>query len=161
ATDLRAVGIGPHLIGVMHHEGAEPEDAPLDGFEQRQIGGGDGHVSGPYTNSRCYTAPMRDDSLPLDGLIVLDLTRVLAGPYCTRLLADLGARVIKVELPGEGDEMRRSPHQLGQGRGDQRTYFTQVHAGQQSVGLDLTSPRGQEVLLDLARRAAVFVENFM
>ena len=104
---------------------------------------------------------MRDDSLPLDGLVILDLTRVLAGPYCTRLLADLGARVIKIERPGEGDEMRRGPHQLEPGRDDQSTYFTRVNAGKQSVALDLASPEGRAVLLDLARRADVFVENFM
>jgi crotonobetainyl-CoA:carnitine CoA-transferase CaiB-like acyl-CoA transferase len=104
---------------------------------------------------------VRDDDLPLDGLTVLDLTRVLAGPYCTRLLADLGARVIKVERPGEGDEMRRSPHQIEPGRDDQSTYFTRVNAGKQSVGLDLSHPRGREVLLELARHADVFVENFM
>ena len=104
---------------------------------------------------------MRADSLPLDGFVVLDLTRVLAGPYCTRLLADLGARVIKVERLGEGDEMRRGPHQLEPGRDDQSTYFTRVNAGKESVGLDLASPRGRDVLLDLARRADVFVENFM
>ena len=104
---------------------------------------------------------MRDDSLPLDGLVILDLTRVLAGPYCTRLLADLGARVIKIERPGEGDEMRRGPHQLETGRDDQSTYFTRVNAGKESVGLDLTSPLAREVLLDLARHADVFVENFM
>ncbi len=108
----------------------------------------------------CYTSPVRDDSLPLHGLIVLDLTRVLAGPYCTRLLADLGARIIKVERPGEGDEMRRSPHQLDPGRDDQSTYFTRVNAGKESVALDLSHPRGREVLLDLARHADVFVENF-
>src|SRR5262245_51762430 len=108
-----------------------------------------------------YTSPVRDDDLPLDGLIVLDLTRVLTGPYCTRLLADMGARVIKVERAGERDEMRRSPHQLEPGRDDQSTYFTRVNAGKESVGLDLTDPRGKDVLLDLARRADVFVENFM
>jgi crotonobetainyl-CoA:carnitine CoA-transferase CaiB-like acyl-CoA transferase len=104
---------------------------------------------------------MHDDSLPLDGLIILDLTRVLAGPYCTRLLADLGARVIKIERAGEGDEMRRGPHQLEAGRDDQSTYFTRVNAGKESVGLDLASPRARQVLLDLARHADVFVENFM
>jgi crotonobetainyl-CoA:carnitine CoA-transferase CaiB-like acyl-CoA transferase len=103
---------------------------------------------------------VRDESLPLDGLVVLDLTRVLAGPYCTRLLCDLGARVIKVERPGEGDEMRRSPHQLDPARDDQSTYFTRVNAGKESVAVDLAHPRGREVLLDLARHADVFVENF-
>ena len=104
---------------------------------------------------------MRDADLPLRGLTILDLTRVLAGPYCTRLLADLGARVIKVERPGEGDEMRRSPIQLEPGREDQSTYFTRVNAGKESVALDLSRPRGREVALDLARHADVFVENFM
>jgi crotonobetainyl-CoA:carnitine CoA-transferase CaiB-like acyl-CoA transferase len=104
---------------------------------------------------------VRDDDLPLQGLLVLDLTRVLAGPYCTRLLSDLGARVVKIERPGEGDEMRRSPHQLEPGRDDQSTYFTRVNAGKESVGLDLSHPRGRLVLLDLARRADVVVENFM
>jgi crotonobetainyl-CoA:carnitine CoA-transferase CaiB-like acyl-CoA transferase len=103
---------------------------------------------------------VRDERLPLDGLVVVDLTRVLAGPYCTRLMADLGARVIKVERPGEGDEMRRSPHQLDAGRDDQSTYFTRVNAGKESIGLDLSNPRGRDVLLDLARHADVFVENF-
>jgi crotonobetainyl-CoA:carnitine CoA-transferase CaiB-like acyl-CoA transferase len=103
---------------------------------------------------------VRQQDLPLDGVTILDLTRVLAGPYCTRLLADLGARVIKVERPGEGDEMRRSPHQLEPGRDDQSTYFTRVNAGKKSVAIDLSHPRGREVLLDLARHADVFIENF-
>ena len=103
---------------------------------------------------------MRDADLPLAGYTVLDLTRVLAGPYCTRLLADLGARVIKIERPGEGDEMRRSPHQIEPGHDDQSTYFTRVNAGKESVAVDLAAPRGREVLFDLARHADVFVENF-
>jgi crotonobetainyl-CoA:carnitine CoA-transferase CaiB-like acyl-CoA transferase len=103
---------------------------------------------------------VRDDSLPLAGVTIVDLTRVLAGPYCTRLLADLGARVIKVERPGEGDEMRRSPHQLDPARTDQSTYFTRVNAAKESVAVDMADPRGREVALDLARHADVVVENF-
>jgi CoA:oxalate CoA-transferase len=97
---------------------------------------------------------------PLDGLVVLDLTRVLAGPYCTRLLSDLGARVIKVERPVEGDEMRRNPHQIEAGRDDQSTYFQRVNAGKESVAVDLSRPEGREVVLGLARHADVFIENF-
>ena len=76
----------------------------------------------------------------LDGLVVLDFTRVLAGPYCTRLLADLGARVIKIERPGEGDEMRRAHLQLEEGRDDQSTYFTRINTGKESLALDLALP---------------------
>jgi crotonobetainyl-CoA:carnitine CoA-transferase CaiB-like acyl-CoA transferase len=101
-----------------------------------------------------------DDAL-LAGLTVLDFSRVLAGPYCTRLLADLGARVIKVERPGEGDDTRRGMLQLETGRTDQSTYFTRVNVGKLSVGLDLGHPRAREVALDLARAADVVVENFV
>jgi CoA:oxalate CoA-transferase len=97
----------------------------------------------------------------LDGLTVLDFTRVLAGPYCTRLLADLGARVLKIERPGEGDDTRRGYIQLEEGRADQATYFVRINAGKESVGLDLSHPRGREVVLDLARKADVAVENFL
>jgi len=87
----------------------------------------------------------------LDGITVLDFTRVLAGPYCTRLLADLGARVIKIERPGEGDDTRRGYTQLEEGRTDQATYFVRVNAGKLGVALDLAHPRGRQVALDLAR----------
>jgi crotonobetainyl-CoA:carnitine CoA-transferase CaiB-like acyl-CoA transferase len=92
---------------------------------------------------------------------VLDFSRVLAGPYCTRLLADLGARVIKVERPGHGDDTRRGYLQLDPERTDQATYFIRVNAGKQSVGVDLAHPDGRDVALDLARRADVLVENFL
>ena len=92
---------------------------------------------------------------------MLDFSRVLAGPYCTRLLADLGARVIKVERPGEGDDTRRGYFQVDPARTDQATYFIRVNAGKESVGLDLARPEGRAVALDLARRADVLVENFL
>src|SRR5207253_534313 len=76
--------------------------------------------SAPYYSA---TRLVKPDDLPLVGVTILDLTRVLAGPYCTRLLCDLGARVIKIERPGEGDEMRRNYLQLEPGRGDQSSYF--------------------------------------
>jgi crotonobetainyl-CoA:carnitine CoA-transferase CaiB-like acyl-CoA transferase len=104
---------------------------------------------------------VQNDSAPLRDLVVLDLTRVLAGPYCTRLLADLGARVIKIERPGTGDEMRRAMLQLEPDREDQSTYYVRCNAGKESVALELGHPVARAVVLDLARRADVAVENFV
>jgi CoA:oxalate CoA-transferase len=104
--------------------------------------------------------PGSDDSL-LAGVTVLDFTRVLAGPYCTRLLSDLGARVIKIERPGEGDDTRRGHVQMEEGRADQATYFIRINAGKSSLALDLSHPKAREVVLDLAREADVVVENFL
>ena len=88
---------------------------------------------------------------PLADLIVLDFTRVLAGPYCTRLLADLGARVVKIERKGGGDDMRKGHLQLDASRDDQSTYFTRINVGKQSVGLDLGRAETREIVCDLAR----------
>ena len=96
----------------------------------------------------------------LSDFTVLDFSRVLAGPYCTRLLADLGADVIKVERPGIGDDTRRGFLQLEPGREDQSTYFVRINAGKRSIAIDLGHPSGREVALDLARAADVVVENF-
>ncbi len=96
----------------------------------------------------------------LAGFTVVDFTRVLAGPYCTRLLADLGARVIKIERPGEGDEVRYVGLQLDPQRTDQSAYFARMNAGKQSIAIDLAHPRAREVVLDLIRQADVVVENF-
>jgi CoA:oxalate CoA-transferase len=96
----------------------------------------------------------------LDGLTVLDFTRVLAGPYCTRLLADLGARVIKIERPGEGDEIRYSVTQLEPGRTDQSSYFVRLNSGKSGIAVDLAHPQARDVLHDLVRLADVVVENF-
>lgn len=97
----------------------------------------------------------------LDGLTVLDFTRVLAGPYCTRLLADLGARVIKVERPELGDDTRAFYLQLEAGRSDQSSYFARFNAGKESMAVDLAHPQARPVLLELARKADVLIENFV
>ena len=97
----------------------------------------------------------------LAGVTVLDFTRVLAGPYCTRLLADLGARVIKVERPGEGDDTRQFALQIEDGRTDQSTYFARFNAGKLGVAVDLTRPDGRAVVLDLVRVSDAVVENFV
>ena len=105
------------------------------------------------------TQTPRNEQL-LEGFIVIDFTRALAGPYCTRLLADLGATVIKVERPGEGDEVRYAGLQLDERYTDQSAYFSRVNAGKRSVSVDLANPDARELILDLVRKADVVVENF-
>ena len=95
------------------------------------------------------------DSL-LEGVRILDLTRVLAGPYASMVLADLGAEVIKVELPSSGDESRGfGPFQNGES-----AYFTSVNRGKKSVTIDLRQERGRDLALGLAETCDVLVENF-
>ncbi|MDQ8706082.1 CoA transferase [Streptomyces sp. LHD-70] len=91
----------------------------------------------------------------LQGLRVLDLSRVLAGPYCTALLADLGADVVKVEPPGGDDARHLGPFQEGES-----VYFAQLNRGKRSIALDLKNPDDHALLLRLAERADVVVENF-
>ena len=97
--------------------------------------------------------------LPLSGVLVLDLSRVLAGPFCTMLLADLGARVIKVERPGTGDVTRGwgPPYQEETGLS---AYYLSVNRNKESIALDLSSPAGAEAVRVLSRRADVLIENF-
>jgi crotonobetainyl-CoA:carnitine CoA-transferase CaiB-like acyl-CoA transferase len=94
---------------------------------------------------------------PLEGLRVVDLTRVLSGPYCTMQLGDLGAEVIKVEQPGKGDDTRAfaPPYQ-----GDEAAYFLSVNRNKKSVTLDMKSEAGKEVLGRLIDVSDVLVENF-
>jgi crotonobetainyl-CoA:carnitine CoA-transferase CaiB-like acyl-CoA transferase len=94
---------------------------------------------------------------PLDGLTVLDLTRVLSGPYCTMLLADMGARVIKIEQPGRGDETRAwgPPFVAGES-----AYFLSINRNKESVALDFKQPAGRTALDRLLARADILVENF-
>ncbi len=94
---------------------------------------------------------------PLDGLLVLDLSRVLAGPYCTMQLGDLGARVIKIEQPGRGDDTRAwGPPFVGR----ESAYFLSVNRNKESLALDLKHPRARPILDALLSRADVVVENF-
>src|SRR3954468_23306756 len=107
------------------------------------------------------TASTQNTQEPLlEGFTVLDFTRVLAGPYCTRLLADLGARVIKIERPGEGDEIRYTVFQLEANRTDQSSYFARLNTGKQGIAVNLARPEARELVLDLLRNADVVVENF-
>lgn len=96
----------------------------------------------------------------LEGYTVIDFTRVLAGPYCTRLLADLGARVIKIERPGEGDEIRYTAYQLEAGRTDQSSYFARLNTGKDGIAINLSLPQAGDIVRDLVRKADVVVENF-
>lgn len=92
------------------------------------------------------------------NILVIDLTRVLAGPYATMILGDFGARVIKIEQPGQGDETRRwGPPFTANG---ESAYYLCVNRDKESLTLNLKTPGGQEVLRDLARRADVLIENF-
>lgn len=94
---------------------------------------------------------------PLRGVRVLDLTRMLAGPYGTMLLADLGAEVLKVERPAGGDDIRAvGPHFVH----GESVYFLSVNRGKRSIALDLARPEGRDLLLRLAARCDVVVENF-
>jgi crotonobetainyl-CoA:carnitine CoA-transferase CaiB-like acyl-CoA transferase len=94
---------------------------------------------------------------PLNGLLVADFSRVLAGPYCTMLLADLGADVIKVESPSGDDTRAWQPPVTSDGVS---TYFLAINRNKRSVSLDLRDPSDQALAATLARRADVFVENF-
>lgn len=93
---------------------------------------------------------------PLEGIRVLDLTRILAGPYATMILRDLGAEVIKIEQPGTGDEAR----DFGPFKNDFSLYFMSVNRGKKSVTLNLKAPRGKELFLELVKGSDVLVENF-
>ena len=93
---------------------------------------------------------------PLDGIKVLDLTRVLAGPYATMLLGDLGAEVIKIEQPGTGDESRN----FGPFKNGFSLYFMSVNRGKRSVTLNLKTERGQAIFKQLLAQTDILVENF-
>ena len=98
---------------------------------------------------------------PLEGLKVLDLSRVLAGPWCTQLLADLGADVIKIERPGTGDDTRHwGPPWFGEGEERVAAYFLSCNRGKKSAAIDFARLEGAELVRKLAQSADILVENF-
>jgi len=97
-------------------------------------------------------------SAPLDGIKVLDLSRVLAGPWSTMTLGDLGAEIWKIENPAEGDETRGWSPPAYKGSA---TYYLAVNRNKQSLALDFRTERGQEIVRELAKRADVLVENYL
>src|SRR4051794_40733911 len=98
---------------------------------------------------------------PLERIKVLDLSRVLAGPWCTQLLADLGAEVIKIERPGSGDDTRHwGPPWHGEGNSRVAAYFLSCNRGKKSAAIDFAQPRGAALVRKLAEQADVVVENF-
>ena len=107
---------------------------------------------------------MTDLTGPLHGVRVLDLTRILAGPFCTQMLGDLGAEVIKIERPGKGDDTRKfAPPFLLDEQGaptSESAYFLSANRNKKSVVVDLTKPAGQKLIRRLMAMSDVVVENF-
>jgi crotonobetainyl-CoA:carnitine CoA-transferase CaiB-like acyl-CoA transferase len=100
----------------------------------------------------------KDTGLPLEGVRVLDLSKILAGPLCVLVVADLGADVIKVEAPGTGDGIRSfAPPSFG----DDATYYLAVNRNRRSIAVDLATPEGYSTVASLARAADAVVENFL
>ena len=98
---------------------------------------------------------------PLEGIKVLDLSRVLAGPWCTQLLADLGAEVVKIERPGAGDDTRHwGPPWHGEGDRRVAAYFLSCNRGKKSAAIDFACPEGAALVRKLAEQADVVIENF-
>ncbi|GAB1603053.1 succinate--hydroxymethylglutarate CoA-transferase-like [Argonauta hians] len=94
----------------------------------------------------------------LSGMRIIDLTRILAGPYCTMILADMGAEVIKVERPGSGDDTRIWGPPF---RGSESTYFLSVNRNKKSIAVDLKTTEGRELVRKLAQTSDVLVENYL
>ena len=93
---------------------------------------------------------------PLNGITIIDLTRVLAGPYCTMVLADLGARVIKVEVPEKGDDARA----FGPFINDKSAYFMSINRGKESLALNLKDDADRMIFETLLEDADILVENY-
>jgi len=100
------------------------------------------------------------DLKPLDGIVVLDLTRAIAGPYCTLYFGDLGATVIKIENPNDPDFIRTYKPTIGEGEAAMSAPFAQYNRNKQSVTLNLSKQEGQETFKDMVKKADIVVENY-
>ncbi|XP_006561678.2 succinate--hydroxymethylglutarate CoA-transferase isoform X2 [Apis mellifera] len=111
------------------------------------------------TKNRKYTCTnIKDDKSPLSGIRVLDLTRIVAGPYCTMILGDLGAEILKIEKPESGDEARKWGPPFIQGT-EEATYFLSVNRNKKSICIDLK--KGKDIIYELAKKSDVLVENYV
>ncbi len=99
---------------------------------------------------------MDENAGALSNLTILDLTRVLAGPYCTMILADMGANVIKIEIPGKGDDTR----QYGPFKNGESMYYANVNRSKKSITLNLKSEEGKKIFLEMVKKADAVVENY-
>jgi len=107
---------------------------------------------------REFCTTIEDDRSPLNGVRVLDLTRIVAGPYCTMILGDLGAEILKIERPDGGDEARKWGPPFFQGT-QESTYFMSVNRNKKSVCIDLK--KGKDIVYELAQTCDVLVENYV
>ncbi len=96
-------------------------------------------------------------SLPLSGVRILDLTLIMAGPYCTLILGDLGAEVIKIERPGIGESSREMPSFSFEGEG---AYFIAMNRNKKSMTLDLKTEKGKQIFHELAKKSDVVIDNY-
>lgn len=114
-------------------------------------------LSNAKPNSFCTA---NDDSDLLSGIRVIDLTRIVAGPYCTMILGDLGAEIIKIERPGCGDEARKwGPPFVA--NTTETCYFVALNRNKKSVCIDLKSIKGRQLIYNLAKESDVLVENYV
>ncbi|KAL4951465.1 CoA-transferase family III domain-containing protein [Aspergillus filifer] len=116
--------------------------------------------------ARAFSTAKKNKKLPLEGLKVLDLTRVLAGPYATQILGDLGADIIKIEHPVRGDDTRAwgppwAPYIDGREGSGESAYYLSVNRNKRSLALSFASEHGQKILHKLAQEADILVENYL
>ncbi|CAG5108872.1 Similar to SUGCT: Succinate--hydroxymethylglutarate CoA-transferase (Homo sapiens) [Cotesia congregata] len=110
------------------------------------------------SSATCTSTDSNNDKSPLAGIRVLDLTRIIAGPYCTMILGDLGAEILKIEKPGTGDECRNWGPPFLSGT-KHATYFLSVNRNKKSVCIDFK--KGRDIIYELAKKSDVLIENFV